>query len=148
MWIQKNIKPEKLLAVTSFISPQDSVFKVFVFRGSPLGSTIKKDSAAVKDALVTISDGIGYDTLYLTFEINPNTGPGTRSYRYSGKKQNVIVTTGGTYQLNVQTPSGENIHAECTIPPTPGAPAVTGERENDDYNFIVQWRNDPPRRIN
>jgi hypothetical protein len=105
----ERIVPEKLLAVSSFISPQDTSFKVFVFRGSPFGSTVKMDSAAVKDALVTISDGVQYDTLLLTYETHPVFG--TKRYRYSGRKKNVMVVTGGRYFLKVQVPTGEVVSA-------------------------------------
>ena len=53
-----------------------------------------------------------------------------------------MVTTHSTYFLNVQTPSGESAKAECTIPPAPGKPAVSGVKDNNDYRFLVNWRND------
>ena len=46
-----------------------------------------------------------------------------------------------TYSLVVQTPSGEKVSAICTIPPEPGAPAVSGVKENDDFRFSITWSN-------
>lgn len=135
----ENIAPNKLLAVSSFISPQDTLFKVFVYRAAPIGSTVKIDSAAVKDALVTISDGLKYDTLYLSYETHPVTE--VKSYRYIGKKKNVVVVTASTYYLQVQTPSGESVNALCTIPPEPGKPVVSGVQENNDFRFFIDWSN-------
>jgi hypothetical protein len=136
----ENIAADKLLAVTCVISPQDTSFNAYVFRGSKLGSTVKPDSAAVKDALVTISDGTNYDTLYLTFDVHPITG--MKSYRYTGKKRNVVVSAHSTYFLNVQAPSGEAISAHCTVPPQAGYPTLSGMRQNDDYRCIVDWTNE------
>lgn len=135
----ENIAPNKLLLVTCFISPQDTIFRAYVFRASMIGTTVKEDSAAVKDALVTISDGVDFDTLYLSFTTHPISG--LKSYKYVGNKKNVMVKTSSTYFLNVQTPSGEGIQAVCTIPLEPEIPIITGSQENEDYNFFVNWTN-------
>jgi hypothetical protein len=135
----ENISPGKLLAVSCFIGPQDTVFTAYVFRGSPMRSTVNTDSAAVKDALVTISDGLSFDTLYLTYVIHPNNG--RKRYRYEGKKKNVTVTTNSTYFLDVQTSSGDHVTSSCVIPPIAGIPIIDGVRENDGYKFSVSWDN-------
>ena len=134
-----NISLEKLISVTCFISPQDSVFTAYVFRASPLGSTIWYDSAAVKDALVTVSDGHRQDTLYLASENRPVSYK--TIYRYEGKKKNVIVSTGETYFLSVTMTTGEAATGSCTIPPAPGAPVISGTREDVDYRFAIRWTN-------
>ncbi len=135
----ENIAADNLLSITCFISPQDSIFKAYVFRANRIGSTVKEDSAAVKDALVTISDGNKFDTLFLTFDVHPISR--VRIYKYSGKRRNVSVKDNLTYSLVVQTPSGEKVSAMCTIPPEPGAPAVSGVKENDDFRFSITWSN-------
>lgn len=135
----EDIAPGKLLAVSSFISPQDTVFKVFVFRGSPLGSTVNIDSAAVKNALVTISDGFNYDTLKLTYETHPVTG--RKSYRYIGRRKTVNVVANSRCYLQVKAESGENVSATCTIPPEPGMPGISGTQHGNDYNFSINWQN-------
>lgn len=133
------IAADNLLSITCFISPQDSIFNAYVFRASRIGSTVREDSAAVKNALVTISDGSKLDTLFLTFDQNPISGK--RSYKYSGKRKNVVINFNSTYFLNVQTISGEKASAMCTIPLEPGKPIVSGLKENSDYKFFVAWSN-------
>lgn len=139
-----NISPDKLLSVSCFISPQDTVFRAYVYRGSALGSTIKLDSAAVKDALVTISSGNSFDTLYLAYVEHPITG--VKSYRYEGRKKNVAVTTNSTCSLKVQAITGEVVTATCTIPPEAGKPSITGEQVNNDYYFSVTWSERQPHK--
>jgi hypothetical protein len=137
----ENIDTDKLLSVTCFISPQDSMLTAYVFRASRIGSTVKEDSAAVKDALVTISDGNAIDTLLLTFSTHPITG--MKMYRYAVRKKNLFVTAGSTYFLKVKTPSGDDVNASCTIPPQSDSPMIVGTQVNDDYNFVIQWSNTP-----
>lgn len=135
----ENIATDNLLSVTCFISPQDSIFKAYVFRASRIGSTIKEDSAAVKDALVTISNGSKSDTLILSFDLHPISGK--RMYKYSAKRKNVVVNISSAYFLNVQTASGEKVSAMCTIPIEPGEPTVSGAKEYNDYKFFITWSN-------
>lgn len=140
----ESITPEKLLSVSCFISPQDTVFTAYVYRGSRHGSTINLDSAAVKDARVTLSDGIASDTLTLTHVDHPITG--IRSYRYVCRKRNVNVIAGGTYYLRVETPAGGVATSNCTIPPEASTPIITGERVGDDYHYTIAWSAPRPHK--
>ncbi len=135
-----HVDPNQLISVTCIISPQDSVFTAYVYKASPLGSTIKSDSATVKDALVTISDGANYDTLRLTFDYDhPST---TRKiYKYVGVRNRLNIKANASYLLSVSTPQGTHASATCKVPPDPGVPDITGTREGDDFLFTIKWQN-------
>ena len=132
----EDITAAKLLSISCVISPQNTVFTAYVFRASPLGSTVKYDSAAVKNALVTISDGQAFDTLTLTSEVDLRKNT---IYKYKGKRKNVNVVAESKYYLEVSTTTGDHISANCTIPPTPGDPIVDGTKVNNDFNFTISW---------
>lgn len=135
----ESMSARKLISVTCIISPQDTVFTAYLYHGSPIGSTISKDSAAVKDALVTISDGTKYDTLNLHSEIDPDTNK--KGYKYVGRRKNLTVKTGFSYHLSVTTSDGVSLEASCVIPAMPSNVSVEGQRVDDDYHFSVKWKN-------
>lgn len=135
----ENINPENLISVTCFISPQDSVFTAYLYRASPLGSTIKTDSASVKDAEVTISDGQNYDTLFLTSELD--TDSNRRIYRYSGTRKHLTISTNSSYLLEVKAPQGIHATATCTIPAATESVQIIGAKFDDDYKFTIEWNN-------
>lgn len=134
-----NINPNQLISVSCFISPQDTMFVAYIFRASPPGSTVKRDSAAVKDAQVTISDGENYDSLFLTVSIDPDSNQ--KVYKYTGIRKHLSVYADSLYFLDVKVPGGIHASASCTIPPAPEALKVDGNRVNDDYHFSVEWSN-------
>lgn len=135
----ESIKPDNLVSVTCFISPQDTVFTAYVFKASAIGSTVKTDSAAVKDAQVTISDGLNYDTLYLTSEFDPDAK--ITKYKYLGKPKHISVTANSTYTLDVKVRQVVHLSATCTIPPAAESVKIEGNRLNDDYPFSTEWNN-------
>lgn len=136
----ENINAEKLISVTCFISPQDSLLTAYLFWASPIGSTIRSDSAAVKVAEVTISDGVNYDTLFISYEIDPDTQ--RKIYKYSGRRRHLTINANSNYTLNINVPQ-EGIHATatCTIPPGPDSVEISGSRLDDDYLFFIEWNN-------
>lgn len=134
-----NIDPNKLISITCFISPQDTVFTAYIYRGSPVGSTIKSDSAAVKDAEVIISDGKSYDTLFFTTSIDPDTNQ--KVHKYTGVKKHLSIDANLVYTIDVTTRDGIHAFASCRVPPALEAFKVNGERVNDDYNFSIEWTN-------
>ncbi|HMJ68078.1 MAG TPA: DUF4249 family protein [Cyclobacteriaceae bacterium] len=126
-----SIRIDNLLAVSSFISPQDSTHKVFLFRASEVGDVENYKSAVVQGALVILSDGVTADTLHLNNDL---------AY-YATNTSNVNVKEFGTYHLSIKVGEDPILNASCTIPPDPGTPSVNGTREGDDFRFQVIWEN-------
>lgn len=135
----ENITAENLISISCFISPQDSVLTAYLYNASPMGSTIKPDSAAVKDAQVTISDGQNYDTLVLTYEVDSSTN--RRFYKYTGTPKHLRILADSPYWLDVKTSTGIHATAFCTIPPALGSVTIDGHRVDDDYAFSATWTN-------
>ena len=74
--------PDNLVAVSSLISPQDSVVRVYVYQGKALGEVARSDAAIISDAKVTIE---GDNTIHsLVFDAKTNS--------YSISNQEVKVT--------------------------------------------------------
>lgn len=122
-----DISINELFSVSSFISPQDSIFHVYLYRAGKIGTIANADSFLVKNAQVTISDGFNADTL--TF--NPESG------RYEAKKKNLTIEPMKAYFLAIITANGENLKASCTIPLRPPDPEVIIHREGKDLLFTV-----------
>lgn len=139
----RNIDTNQLISISCFISPQDTTFIAYIFRASPAGSTVKRDSAAVKDAQVTISDGENYDTLFLTVSMDPNSNQNV--YKYTGVRKQLSVSANSIYFIDVKAPGGIHATASCTIPPAPENLKVNGNRVDDDYHFSLEWSN--PSRL-
>lgn len=128
----ENIPTEDLYSVSSFISPQDTLFRVYLFHANAIGTIDNPALALVTDAEVVITDGVlQFDTLLFNKDTD----------RYEARKKNVAVESLKTYFLKIKLIKGRNLEASCTIPPVPGIPEVTGARENDDYLFQVSWNN-------
>ena len=126
----ENISAEDLYSVSSFISPQDTVFRVYLYHGKAIGTIDNPDFALVDNAEVIITDGIlQSDTLQFNSE------------HYEGEIKNVEIEALKTYFLKIRLATGGTLEASCTVPPTPEIPQVTGERTNDDYLFQVSWNN-------
>lgn len=120
-----------LLSISSFISPQDTVLTAYLFQGREPGTINNSDSALVKDAIVTISDGINFDTLSFS----------NVSKRYEGAVRKIEILQQRTYFLKVVTNKGQKLESQCTIPPNPANVVISGVRENDDYIFDGTWEN-------
>lgn len=133
------LNTDELISVTCIISPADSVYKAYIFRAMAVGSSIDAGSAFVNDALVTISDGINYDTLHPKEHTDSQTGMISRFY--SGSRNYVVVEENQHYFLDIKTPQGQHLTGTTLIPPTPGEPSISGEMLNSDFQFTTSWFN-------
>ncbi len=125
----ERIATDKLVAVSSFISPQDSVVSVNVYRGKALGEIARSDNAVVSDAKVSMSDGVkNYDLKY-----------NSKSNRYEIDNAILKVTTLKTYSLQVITTDGIILKSSCQVPATPSDFEIKGYRKGNDYVFGFDW---------
>lgn len=122
---------EGLISVSSFISPQDTLFVVYAHRVQTFGTIADDAAAAVDDAHVIISDENTADTLLFNEE----------TYRYELEPKNLIIEAGQNYTLEIQLSSGNVLSAMCTVPTAPDMPQVSGFRDEEDYLFDLQWTN-------
>lgn len=130
----ERIAPENLVAVSSFISPQDSVVRVYVYQGKALGEIARSDAAVISDAKVTIEEGgIRHS---LVFE--------AVSKSYVLNNQILKVTPSRYYTLEVITQSGLVLTASCRVPPTPEPLLLEGEKEGNDFAFRFLWPEKTP----
>ena len=125
----ERLAPKDLVAVSSFISPQDSIVRVYVYQGKALGDIANSDKAVIKDAKVSISDGS--TTQNLLFDEK------TRSYAISN--QVLKVTASKRYALEVNTATGTVLKATCQIPPNPAEVQIDGVRDANDFIFSYAW---------
>jgi hypothetical protein len=103
------------LVINSFISPQDTILRVFVGKSTPVFGTkdlnipIQEQNGRIKDAKVTISDGI--KLIQLEYD--------SAESKYLSKKNELLIETGKEYFLEV-TALGQTAKASCIVPdPTP-----------------------------
>jgi|JI6StandDraft_1071083.scaffolds.fasta_scaffold94686_2 hypothetical protein len=123
------ILPDNLVAVSSLISPQDSVVRVYVYQGKALGEVARSDAAIISDAKVTIE---GNNTIHsLVFDAKTNS--------YSISNQEVKVTPSKQYKLQVTTKSGIILKASCIVPSNPDMTIIKGLQEGNDYIFNLEW---------
>lgn len=124
----ERIAANQLISVSSFISPQDSIVRVYVFKGRDLGSSARADSSVLRDAQVTISDG--NKSVVLPYNTS------LRSYVVDNKT--LKITASKQYQLRVK--AGNIVcTASCKIPENPIAPIISQSRENDDFTGVLSW---------
>jgi hypothetical protein len=99
--------PSKLV-VTSFISPQDTNWQVYVGQTKPIfEKTIT--SEYVKDATVQLSNG----SQTAVIPANPSQ---YGYYELNIKQAPFLIEAGKTYFLTVSAPDGRQVKAQCTIP--------------------------------
>ena len=125
----ERLAPKDLVAVSSFISPQDSIVRVYVYQGKALGDIASLEKAVIKDAKVSISDGSV--TQNLLFDEK------TRSYAISN--QILKVTASKQYALQVSTATGTVLKATCQVPPNPAEVQIDGVRDGNDFIFSYAW---------
>jgi hypothetical protein len=126
-----NVSLDDLYSVNSFISPQDTLFTVYVHRALSYGDIDNPDLALVKDAQVIISNNQTADTLFY------NEG----QKRYQVKPKNLILKQYHQCFISVRTVSGLELKSSCTIPPDPELPLLTGQRIENDYHVTISWNN-------
>lgn len=122
---------DKLYSVNSFISPQDSTHRVYLYRASLLGEIANISKAVTRNALVILSDGQTEDTLSLN---------ATAEY-YETNTHNVTVREFNTYFLMVKIEGTGLITSKCTVPPEPLKPEFSGTRSDNNYDFEISWKN-------
>lgn len=133
------IRNDQLISVTCFVSPADSIYKAYLFSGMAIGSSLDSDLAFVDNALVTISDGINYDTLYPKLSTDSSTG--AIGKLYMGMRRHLEIKQNASYFLEVRTMKGQHLTATTRVPPIPGEATISGERLNNDYYFSASWIN-------
>jgi biopolymer transport protein ExbD len=100
-----DIPNENKLVVQSFISPQDTLLSVRVSNTNAIIGQVTKEFKTVSNAVVTIGNGTKNISLPYDKE---------GYYRVSSKQ--LAIKAGQTYFLQVNTPDGRSVSAECTIP--------------------------------
>jgi hypothetical protein len=125
----ERISPDNLVAVSSLISPQDSVVRVYVYQGKALGEIARSNAAIISDAKVTME---GDNTIHsLVFDAKTNS--------YSISNQEIKITPSKQYKLQVTTKSGLVLKAACIVPPNPDMTIIKGWQEGNDYVFNLDW---------
>ncbi|WP_170118944.1 DUF4249 family protein [Dyadobacter jiangsuensis] len=127
----EDIPPERLLAISSFVSPQDSLIAVYVYKGQKVGSVIKSDSARIRDATVKVSNG----SKHVNLSYNQS------SKRYEAENLFRNSEPGTILSLEVIAPEQLTAYATAVIPPKPNDVSVKGTRVGKDYLFSVNWEN-------
>lgn len=122
-----------LVSVSSFISPQDTLFTAYLFHGQSLETTADPALAVITDALVYITDGENTDTL--SFQ--------KKNLRYEGEINKIQIKSLKTYFLRVILKNGQILQASCLVPNEPEIPTIQGTREGDDFKFSVSWNSTP-----
>lgn len=125
----EKIAPENLVSVSSLISPQDSVVRVYVYQGKVLGEVARADSAIIKNAKVSIADGNISSVLVFNSKTNA----------YEINNQVLKITALKTYRLEVVTATGVVLKASCTIPSTPAEVVIEGVKDANDFLFNLNW---------
>jgi hypothetical protein len=119
------------LVVTAFISPQDTLLTVRVQNSKPISGTVSSNTT-IADASVTISEGS--KSVILPY----------KNDAYSTSARNLPIRAGATYALNVSTPDGRKVSAQCTIPnKTVNSAEVTTTISivnTNRRNIRVSWR--------
>ncbi len=114
--LRNEVDPNRLnkeaakLVVTGFISPQDTVLAVQVNRSVP----VLGQSNAIRDvanATVTIRDGS--QSVTLRYAVNYNRQNVNLYWASAGS---FPIVAGKTYTLTVETPEGQKVTGQCTVP--------------------------------
>lgn len=125
----QNLMPQNLVSVSSLISPQDSVVRVYVYQGKALGDIARADSAVIKNAKVSIADDNAVSVLVFNSKTNA----------YEINNQVLKVMASKVYRLQVVTATGITLKAGCTVPPTPADVLIDGVKEGNDFLFNLNW---------
>ncbi|TAF94831.1 MAG: DUF4249 domain-containing protein [Cytophagales bacterium] len=120
---------ENLVAVSSLISPQDSVVRVYVYQGKALGGIARPDKAIINDAKVSISDES--TSKDLVFDAKTNS--------YAISNQELKITASKQYRLQVSTVGGLVLKATCIVPPNPAEVVIDGVKDGNDFFFNLNW---------
>lgn len=114
--LRNEVNPDRLnkqaekLVVVGFISPQESILAVQVSRSVPVlgqANTIRD----VTDATVTLSNG----ARFIALKYAPNYNKQGINL-YAATTQDFPIVAGQTYNLTVETPTGQKVTSQCTVP--------------------------------
>ncbi len=150
-----DVKGDDQIAVVGFISPDDSLVQIALFRAIGIGTgKDPNDINYIKNAIVRISDGqnsytMNYGTNPYAFE-NIDVGGGGSVLRsdkpqFTYQLENAIlnVSEGKTYFIEIETDKGEKLSANCTVPVGKVIPIVTLTKFNEqEYNYEAEWKDD------
>ncbi len=127
------IEPQRLVTVSSFISPQDSLLTVYLYRAQPLGTVAPEESTIEKTATVEISDGTR--AVRLVYQ------PGR--FRYERPAAALLILPGKSYFLTVKTADGISLKSQCRVPSAVSDLRLDGVRQNQDFEFEATWTAPP-----
>ena len=133
------------LVVNAFISPQDTVLEVAVYESKPvIGERPGASDDLIRDATVTLSDGLKTVVLPL---VTPTRYLSGTAYRT--RREALSIEAGKTYYLQVSTPDGRLVRAQCTVP-APPVPEIRfdsvvrtseyGTGDYLDYTGTLHWQ--------
>jgi hypothetical protein len=133
---------EKSLVMSAFLSPEDTLIRVWAFYTVPTIGKSDQENNYVADGLVTISDGITTDTLYFDYE--------SRSYFLMMNEY--PIEGGKSYTIRVKDTEGRIASAICTVPETGllnfdyQVDSVVHANGTVNYIFRMEW-DDVPGQI-
>lgn len=125
----ENIQGQDLVAVSSFISPQDTILTATVSKGYSLDGIFRTDSLLVKDAEVILSS----EQKNVILKYNEKTKV------YESLVKQIKIEQGKIYTLTVRTKQNKVITGQCTIPSNLKEGKVIGQRKNDDLAYFSEW---------
>ena len=120
---------DEVIAITSFISPQDTLITVTLSKVNFAGGSSANDP--VENALVVIQSTSQADTL--TYN--------AANRWYETRPEALSIVAGETYELSVTTAT-QHIWASCQVPPLPSQALITGESKEETYEFMLEWKNE------
>jgi|GEM_PF-1716226 len=123
------IPPDRLVAVSSFISPQDSLLTVYVIRGQAIGGKIQDEAAVISDAVVELSDAVNRVPL----GYNPTTK------RYETPAGRLPIRAESTYFLTVTTFDRQRLTSQCRVPVAPTNLRLESNPQSRDIEFEAIW---------
>ncbi|WP_338815622.1 DUF4249 domain-containing protein (plasmid) [Bernardetia sp. Wsw4-3y2] len=146
-----DVKGDNEIAVVGFISPDDSLVQVALYRAIGIGQERDEEEGEdyIQNAVVRISDG--QNSYVMNYGKNPYSFEdlGNGYFNYSFEKpqftyqiENSIlnVSEGKTYTLEIETDKGEKLSAKCTVPIGKVTPIVNLTKFNEqEYNYEAQW---------
>jgi len=97
---------ESKLVIGGYISPQDTIIRIFVRKSSPINNQSEFLYSPVTDANVLLSGNGVSATLVFNERLSSYTVPASQ----------FPIVPGGTYHLTVSTPAGLYAEAETTVP--------------------------------
>ncbi|WP_338763520.1 DUF4249 domain-containing protein [Bernardetia sp. ABR2-2B] len=148
-----DVEGDDQVVVVGFISPDDSLIQITLFRAVGIGKERETDGINyIQNATVRISDG--QSSYNMSYGANPyysqDLGNGYYNY-YSGQPEytfqleNAIlnVSEGKTYFLEIETDEGAKLNASCIVPTGRVLPKVELTKLNEqEYKYSAEWEDE------